>query len=572
MPLLNLLRQLFPARWMEETEAEAKKSRYSRLWRYAFVLTALVSIGPLVAMTAVSYYQYKKAFKEELISPTHRLTSSVKRSMEFFLSERRSAMMFLIRNRSFAELADQEPLKRIFRDMKEAFGGFVDLGLIDSAGVQRTYAGPYELQGINYRDQDWFHEVRLRDVYVSDVFMGYRNFPHFVIAVKHEGQDGGFYVLRATLDMDVLQQQLQVLELRPASDAFIINRQGILQTPSRVRGNVLEKAYTPVPPFSTGVEVVEEQDEQGNPYIAGYAYIEQSPFIFMLIKRPEALTQNWSAMRNRLLGFLGGSIVVILLLLASTSSYMVYRLREADRKQREALHQLEYTNKMASIGRLAAGVAHEINNPLAIINEKAGLLKDHLSLAGDTVPQKEKFIRLADSVLASVERCSTITHRLLGFAKHIDVRLETIDLYSLISEVLSFLDKEAAFRNITISINVPPNFPTIESDRGQLQQVFLNIINNSFEALQKGGKIIVTLQEKDAGMVEVTISDTGPGISPDILPYIFEPFFSTKREYGTGLGLSITYGIIQKLGGKINVQSDVGHGASFIITLPVTKR
>jgi two-component system NtrC family sensor kinase len=570
MPYLKPISKLLPGRWMEEPAEGEKKSRYGRLWRYAILLTAFVSIAPLVTMTAVSYYQYRRAFQDELNRPLLRLTSSVKRSIEFFLEERRAAMQFINNDKSFEELSDRERLGQVFRNMREAFGGFIDLGLIDSTGIQRAYVGPYELQGMNYKDQDWFHEVRLRNMYVSDVFMGYRNFPHFVIAVKHEKGNGDFYVLRATMDMEVLHSQIQSLELMPASDAIIINREGILQTPSRWGAKVLNRTPFPVPPYSDAATVTDSGDDEHNPYLVGYAYIERSPFIFMVIKRMDAMTQNWNSLRNRLVAFISISVVLILLLITGSSTYMVYRLREADRRQAKALHQLEYANKMASIGRLGAGVAHEINNPLAIINEKAGLIKDLLALESD-FPKKDKLIKLIDSVLNSVSRCSTITHRLLGFAKHIDIRQDTIDLYTLLNEVLSFLDKEASYRNIKISISVPPDFPTVVSDRGQLQQVFLNIINNAFEALQNGGRIMIILHDKGDGTVEITISDTGPGIPKDILTHIFEPFFSTKKEHGTGLGLSITYGIMEKLGGHVDVISEVGNGTSFILTLPVNR-
>lgn len=568
--VLSFLKRIVPGRWAEGGTEEERPSRYARLWRFTVLITVGVSITPLVIITVYDYYQYRQAFRQEMMFPVLRLTSSTKRSMEFFLEERRSALAYIIQDKTFNELADQENLARILRNMKNTFGGFVDVGLIDSNGEQRAYVGPYKLQGVNYQDQDWFHEVSLRGVYVSDVFMGYRKFPHFVIAVKHEGQSGEFYVLRATIDTGIFNHQIYSLGLRPASDAFIINKKGILQTPSRFHGSVLEPVPIAIPPFSEQPEVVERRDAKGNPYILGYAFIEQSPFIFVVMKGPEELMENWVGLRRRLVGFLGGSIIVILLLIMGTSSYLVSRIRDADLRQAKALHHIQYTNKMASIGRLAAGVAHEINNPLAIINEKAGLAKDLISLSNG-FPQANKFTGLIDSILTSVNRCSTITHRLLGFAKRMDVKTETIDLEFLIREVLGFVEKEAAYRNIAVNIQSDQNLPSIESDRGQIQQVFLNIINNAIDELEGGGRIDILLQKREEETVEATISDNGRGIPEEHLQHIFEPFFTTKKEYGTGLGLSITYGIIEKLGGSIRVNSKVGQGTSFIVTLPVRK-
>jgi len=246
---------------------------------------------------------------------------------------------------------------------------------------------------------------------------------------------------------------------------------------------------------------------------------------------------------------------------------MVKRIEDSDRKRDEAFHGMEYTNKLASIGRLAAGVAHEINNPLAIINEKSGLMKDLIGLSPG-FPEREKFLGLADSILQSVERCRTITHRLLGFARRMDVQIEVLDLNELMHEVLGFLEKEALHRNIEIRLLLDEHLPRIASDRGQLQQVFLNIVNNAFQAMNDGGKLTITSWDHDVETVGVVIEDNGIGMSEDTLRHVFEPFFTTKKGQGTGLGLSITYGIVKKLGGDIQVQSKEGAGTTFTVYLP----
>ncbi len=562
--ILNIL----PVYFSEEAAPEEGWGRYRRLWRRVAFLTAFVSLMPLIIMTVVNYYQYKRVFEEEMIYPISRLTSNTRRSLSSFIDERRSVLDMIIRDKEYDELKNQEKLTVLFRNLKESFGGFIDMGVIDADGIQQSYVGPYELMGRNYKDQSWFQDVRLRGIYVSEVFMGYRKFPHFVIAVMHEIDKGGFYVLRATLDMETVSSNILSLSHRPSTDAFLINRDGVLQTDSRFYGKTFDTIHIPIPPISDKTEVVERYDDNGRLYILGYAYIIQSPFILMEVTKPEEQMKNWFSLRNDLLWFLGVSIFLIILVILWGANYLVRHILEADLRHARVLHNIEYTSKMASIGRLAAGVAHEINNPLSIINENAGLLKDIVA-ATDGFPRPEKFLKHIEAVTKSVERCSTITHRLLGFAKRIDTQIETIDLKNLLQEVLGFLDKEAKHRNITITYHIDEYIPTIESDRGQLQQVFLNIINNSFDALSDGDKLDITITPLDPDHVSVAIKDNGHGISEHDLQHIFEPFFTSKKEHGTGLGLSITYGIIQKLGGDISVESEVGVGTSFTVVLPI---
>ncbi|MFC1629283.1 sensor histidine kinase, partial [Gemmatimonadota bacterium] len=207
------------------------------------------------------------------------------------------------------------------------------------------------------------------------------------------------------------------------------------------------------------------------------------------------------------------------------------------------------------------------NNPLSIITEKAGLMKDLFQLSAE-MPPRDKLIDLVNSVIKSADRCGGITHRLLGFAKHMHVNHENIDLDLLLKEVLGFLEKEAEYRSIHVDFQFPDIPPTVSSDRGQLQQVFLNILNNAFAAVDDGGHIVIGVRHGESDMIAVSIADNGVGVPEENLARIFEPFFTTKKGSGTGLGLSITYGIIEKLGGHITVESTMGEGTCFTITLP----
>jgi len=298
-----------------------------------------------------------------------------------------------------------------------------------------------------------------------------------------------------------------------------------------------------------------------------YRYIENSPFIIMAITRFLAEPGNWQWTRMEIWSILAVGTILISLVVLWISTSMVRQIQAADRESADMLHKIEFTSKMATMGRLAASVAHEINNPLAIINEKAGLLSDLVNRTEDH-PHREKTMQSLESIRNSVERCGKVTHRLLGFTRRLEPHVEPIQLDGLLMNVLSFTGKEVEHRNITVETSFSPGVPPVESDRGQLQQVFLNIVGNALEAVKDGDRIILGVSEQSGGFVAVTVEDNGAGIPRDKLPYIFEPYFSLKGEFGTGLGLSITYEIVRRLGGRIDVESEEGSGTKVTVVLP----
>jgi two-component system, NtrC family, sensor kinase len=545
---------------------------YRRIWRTVVFLTGCVALIPLIFITVVDYQVTQHAIESEFLLRTTRIISNTQRAISFFLVERKSALNFIIRDNDFAALADPDRLLKILENLQESFGGgFMDLGLIDSEGLQRNYIGPYELAGKNYKDQEWFKEVVERGDYISDVFMGYRKIPHFVIAVKRDLPDGSFYILRAAIGIGPFENLLSNLELEGLGDAFMINHDGILQTPSRYYGEVLGKSPLQVPKFSEKSEVYESGKNEASRLVIGYKFIDDAPYILMIVKNKHELMKPWMRTRLQLIAFLIGSITVILTVIFWTAGFMVRKIKIADQRRVMSLHQVEYANKMASIGRMAANVAHEINNPLAIINEKAGLIKDLFLFKGE-YSKDDRLILLLDAILASVKRAGTITKRLLTFARKFEASVEKINLKSLIGEVLSFFQREADHRDIELQIEVPENIPEIENDVGKLQQIFVNIINNAFAAITGRGRISILVKLIGIDQISVIIADTGCGIPKEDLYRIFEPFFSTKKgSGGTGLGLSITYNLVQEIRGKISVDSEVGKGTTFELTLPIRK-
>ncbi|MFH2067215.1 MAG: ATP-binding protein [Pseudomonadota bacterium] len=551
---------------------------FRRIWLLSFLLTSGFSIVPVIFFAVIDYNVTERLTLSDTVFRTSRLTSNTWRSVAFFLNERQSALRFIVEGNSFEDLNEPRRLAKILDNLRNIYGGFTDLGVIDSEGLQRVYVGPYSLIGKNYSDQQWFRNVVSRGIFISDVFLGFRNIPHLVIAIKYKSADGRFYVLRATIEhnlarilseVNTVPQDSAGIDSDRKTDVFLINREGILQTESSYFGNVLKKISIPVPELSDETEVIESHDSFGADLIVGYRYIPETPFILMIVKDRNILMKPWRESRLELIQYLAVSITIIILWILGITTYLIRRLKETDRRRVKYLHMAEYSNKLASIGRLAAGVAHEINNPLAIINEKAGLVKDIFHYKKE-YQHDPRLMETMDAILNSVERCSRITRQLLNFARHMNVSVQQINLKSLVQEVLSFLAKEAEYRSIDVVVDIKEDIPDFESDRGKLQQILLNIINNAFAAMTTGGSVTIRARAMADERVQIEISDTGCGISRENLRFIFEPFFSTKTEVGgTGLGLSITYSLAKELGGRIEVESKVGKGTTFMINLPM---
>jgi two-component system NtrC family sensor kinase len=596
-----MLRRLLASLFQESSgqslglEESTASTRYAALRRNLVLIMLGISILPLLAVSIISHIEARQAMQEEALAPLKRLVNKTKHSFELFLAERNSAVSFIASAYSFETLSNQARLESIFAVMRKEFGGFVDLGLIDPAGRQVSYVGPYNLEGKQYEGQEWFQEVMVKGTHISDVFLGHRSFPHFVIAVKHSPSSGGSWILRATINTDRFMDLIDSMNLDARSEAIILNREGVLQTNSSLFGSILsqfplelprprseaqsisakvsDKAlkYLTLDTYNAGSKtkpIAAPAEKNGSELLLVQAAISNTPFVLVLAKPYSVAMETWQALQSRMLIVFITSLIFIAAAVFAISTRLVARIQTADLKREAALHNMEHANKLASVGRLAAGVAHEINNPLAIINEKAGLMEDFIKNSPE-MPNQQRFLRLTDSIVQSVERCGLITHRLLGFAKRMDVSTEMVDLNEVLLEVMSFLDREAEHRKIELRQDLGQELPRIESDHGQLQQVFLNLLNNALDAVGQEGMIVIRSYQPEPETISVDIEDNGCGMTKEVQKRIFEPFFTTRGAAGTGLGLSITYGLVQRLGGKIDLQSEEGKGTTFTVRLPL---
>jgi two-component system NtrC family sensor kinase len=353
----------------------------------------------------------------------------------------------------------------------------------------------------------------------------------------------------------------------PQTDAFLIDKEGKLLTTSLSYGQIGD--IYPLNQYDSAVTTYAEKKPWGSGItFYGISHLDQAPWSLVLVKDGPIGKEEWSSFQTTLLitflcCFFIGLFVIFQLVAILTS-----RIRESDSKRMSLITEATHSHRLATIGRFAAGVAHEINNPLSIIDQKAGLIEDLVDFSED-FPHQEKVSLSIIGIHEGVQRCKVITHRLLGFARKMDTRTESIQLNDLLVEVISFLEKEALHNQIRLDLQLNENLPQVESDVGQLQQIFLNIINNGIDAVGLDGEIIISSEQIDEEHIQVTVSDSGPGMDSETLKHIFDPFFTTKvTGEGTGLGLSITYGLIKRLGCKIHVESSVEKGTSFKVIIP----
>jgi two-component system NtrC family sensor kinase len=241
------------------------------------------------------------------------------------------------------------------------------------------------------------------------------------------------------------------------------------------------------------------------------------------------------------------------------------RVRERTDEIRRIHSQLFRSEKLASLGKLAAGVAHEINNPLTGILANSSLILEDLD-ASD--PRRED----VEIIVKETIRCREIVKRLLDFARQTKPQKKLTDVNILIEAIILLVRNQTSFRNIVITTRLAEKLPQILCDSDQIQQVFINIILNAAEAMTAGGSLTISSSlSREADFVTIEIIDTGPGIPEEQRERIFDPFFTTK-EHGTGLGLSISYGIVEQHGGEIGVESAAGRGSTFTVRLPVHPR
>jgi len=408
-----------------------------------------------------------------------------------------------------------------------------------------------------------------RGKYISDVYMGFRQVPHFIIAVKGEAGNSS-WILRATIDSDIFNRLVRSAQVGTSGDAYIVNRQGMFQTNPRFEGVILGHANIDTLKFGEGTTVIEKKVPGSDTRYIGGSWLKDGDWV-MVISQIAGQEKGWLVKaRNTEILIIAIGCLIICSAIVLISHILVRHLEQTDKEMNELNSQLIQQDKLAALGKMAAGIAHEINNPLAVIGEKAGWMEDLLAEEEfqNSVNYKE-FAAAIAKIEEHVDRARKITHSMLGFARRMEPRLDDVEINRVLDQTIDIMANHARINDIEIKKHFTDRLPVIASDQSQLQQVFMNLINNAIDAIGSDGTIDITTR-LDKDLINIIIRDDGPGIPEAIKKKIFDPFFTTKQSgKGTGLGLSISYSIIEKMGGRITVESSEGKGTAFVVSLPV---
>ncbi len=555
-----------------------KKPNYVNLRRSILTSMILIPLVTLVLILGFGYYFFITSLESTTIETVKRIVADHRHMIDSFLMNRKANLDFVLNSYRLEALADPKELEEILSHLQKESSAFVDLGVFNADGIHINYQGPYKLAGRDYAQSPWFKEVMQKGQYISDVFLGYRRIPHFVIALKRE-EEGKTWIIRSTIDTHIFNDLVEKVRIGKTGEAYLLNMDGIFQTERRSGGNLMEKDPEIIskPPLHDGIKASIEKDPRGDSYLYATTWLKEKNWLLVVRQAKEDAFKALyiASYVIALITIIGGAAIIGLALILTTR--IIRRMEWMDEEREQLNGQLIRASRLAELGEMATGFAHEINNPLQIMKSEKALMDVLLEEVKEKGELASSLSELEDSmgqIDLQINRCAQITQSILKFGRQSEPVFQKVTLQDFIPEVTSMVKNKANVHGISLSLAVDGNTPTIHGDPGQLQQVLLNLYNNAIDAILsrhgvEGGELAVGAGLREDGKVAIFVRDNGSGISTENRKKIFSPFFTTKPVgKGTGLGLSVCYGIIDKMGGFIEMDSEKGVGTTFTIVLP----
>ncbi|MBR9980801.1 MAG: histidine kinase [Desulfatitalea sp.] len=549
---------------------ETARKKYFRYLKRALKVGLLLAyLIPITILTVYFDYKFNTSIRESASLHLAAVTESQRNTIALYMQKRIINIFNLFHPKDFNLQPVPDEMGYYLANLLKADEGFVDIGFINPDGIQVGYAGPYpHLLNKDYSQEDWYIELTTRpqSYVVTDLYLGLRGVPHFTIGVK-QIIDGNYYVIRTSLDPYNLYTFLTASSHGKRVDGFLINRDGLYQAVDTDFGQLLEPAVF-IPPAGKSDDVV-EINVKGQTMLLAYTWLKEVPWCLVMWQPKDVAFKEMENIRYSMIVGTAALVLGLMVIIWLIVNRVINWTESLEHDRAELKTQLYHTHKLVAVGQLAGGVAHEINNPLAIIASEAGLIRDMLdkSLGLECTP--ETIIKELNEIDKAVYRAKSITQKILSFVRRTDPKLVPCDIRQLLEDVVAGVkEQEFSVSNITVVRDYDPGTPELMLDPDLGRQVFLNLLNNASDAVGEGGTITLKTRAED-GWVKVTVADNGVGMDADQLHKVFMPFFTTKEVgKGTGLGLSISQNIVEGFGGRIEVESEPGVGSTFTVVLP----
>ena len=547
-----------------------KNKAYKRFRFRLITLAVLAALTPLLVLAAVLYFRSANNYSRQMQEQIWYQVQARARAIDQFLQQQTALLAMLADTHSFDALTRQSVLSESLATLNRRSGAFLDLALIDANGRQQAYAGPFDQKDRNYGDQTWFTTALTNGAAISDQISGDRKPPHVLIAVSRLDRTPS-WVLTAAIDSDALHNRVRSTYAENSGDDFLVNRAGINQTQPLAGGKASGLSSIDTSLFSKRTSVIEHRDAEGRKIQVGGSWLTQADWLLVITRPTDQAMQPLLHLRNLALIIIFAGLILIGLVAFIHTTVTVRILEDAAMRRQELEDQLLQTYKLAALGKIAADIVHEINNPVAVISEKAGWMKDLLPDARfQPAESRDEFQTSIASIEEQVQRIQQIVRNILGFARRMEDHVDEVNVNTVLDQTADLLQDQSRANHISIRRELDPDLPVIPGDPSQLQQVFTNLIHNAMDAIGKNGNIHLSSRRAD-GFIEIDFRDDGPGISHTDLGKIFDPFFTTKPSgKGTGLGLSICHTIVKQMGGVIRVDSVQGEGTTFTVRLAAT--
>ncbi len=563
--------KIIPDFWYHKERIVGEKGGqylFRKKWILIVQALCLITIVPLAVYTWFFYQDNRTQAINDLLEETTALTENSAVDFEVFLKQYVTSLKIINSMYGVESLLNRGILKKILKKISKTDDLFVDLSVINEKGKSLNSCCTDNFKSgfkrnnstIDYDNKQFITGHMVTEKRTKKIF----------VSIRIKGNDKGRLYLRGILDPLAVNKFLSKLKLENITDIFIFDKTDHLITTSAcfgAPGTTIPLIKSKIFPTARLISNPKKNTKGKDLLFKGVTTIKGTSMKLGLIMSNAGFIKFMHRIRRHIIIMVCLSVFFVLLAVLILSTYVVQVLYIADNTRKEYLDRVTSTEKLASIGKLATGVAHEINNPLAIINEKAGMLQDLFTFT-EEYEEDKLLISIVFSIKSAVKRAGEITHHLLEFVRKMNISVERIDVENLVRETIALVVKDAEAQCISIDIDISDNVPEIITDRGILQQIILHLANNAIFAMKKGGNLSITIHKniREQGIV-IIIQDTGCGISTKNQKKIFEPFFTTKPT-GTGLGLSVTYGHVRELQGKIKVKSEINKGTTFILYLP----